>query len=729
MKQVVQNYRTGELKVDELPPPALKPGGVLVRTACSLISAGTEKTSVETAKSSLVGKARSRPDLVRQVIDSFKREGLSSTYEKMKAKLSQRKALGYSASGVVTAVGREADEFRVGDRVACAGGGYASHAEVIFVPRNLCCKIPEGVTQEAASYTTVGAIAMQGIRQADPRLGETVAVIGLGLVGQLTVQILKAAGCQVLGFDIDPVKCELALKSGADSVSSDSSSSLAACAALTNGRGADSVVITAATKSSEPIELAAELARDRARIVVVGSVGMDVPRHSFYAKELELKLSRSYGPGRYDPEYEEKGSDYPVGYVRWTEKRNMESFLRLVAEGKINTALLTTHRFSVANATRAYELILNGGERYCGVVLEYPDADQPGPMRTTQTNTKSVAADDIGISFIGAGNFARGVLLPATKRSMKALPGNTIRLLGVCAATGLSAKGTAEQFGFSYSTTDYQEVLGDDKSQIVFIATRHDSHARLAAEALQRGKHVFVEKPLSINDTDLREVVSAARESTGVLMVGFNRRFAPMATEIKARFENRTGAMSIVYRVNAGQLPREHWTHDAGEGGGRIIGEACHFIDFIQYLTGAQPSQVSATAVSGSNSSGAVDDSTVISLTMTDGSIGTIIYTASGDPTVPKERVEIFCDRSVATIDDFRRGTFVSGRKTAKLGKGTQDKGHAEEVAAFLAAVQQGKPSPIELESLIATTLASFAAVESSRTSTSIAIDVRQFEI
>ena len=729
MKQVVQNYRTGELKVDELPPPALKPGGVLVRTACSLISAGTEKTSVETVKSSLIGKARSRPDLVKQVIDSFKREGLSSTYEKVKAKLSQSKALGYSASGVVTAVGRDADEFRVGDRVACAGGGYASHAEVIFIPRNLCCKIPEGVTQEAAAYTTVGAIAMQGIRQADPRLGETVAVIGLGLVGQLAVQILKAAGCQVLGFDIDPVACELALKSGADSVSSDSSTSRAACAALTSGRGADSVVITAATKSSEPIELAAELARDRARIVVVGSVGMDVPRHSFYAKELELRLSRSYGPGRYDPEYEEKGSDYPVGYVRWTEKRNMESFLRLVAEGKINTTLLTTHRFSVANATRAYDLILNGGKRYCGVVLEYPDADQPGSLRTTQTNTKSVTADDIGISFIGAGNFARGVLLPATKRSMKALPVNTVRLLGVCAATGLSAKGTAEQFGFNYSTTDSHEVLGDDRSQIVFIATRHDSHARLAAEALRQGKHVFVEKPLAINDADLHEVVLAAGESSGVLMVGFNRRFAPIATEIKTRFVNRTGPMSVVYRVNAGQLPREHWAHDAGEGGGRIIGEACHFIDFIQYLTGAQPSRVSATAVAGPNSSGAVDDSAAINLAMTDGSIGTIIYTASGDPTVPKERVEIFCDRSVATIDDFRRGTFVSGRKTARLGRGTQDKGHAEEVAAFLGAVQQGKPSPIELESLIATTLASFAAVESINTNASIAIDLKPFAI
>jgi len=729
MKQVVQNYRTGELKVDELPPPALKPGGVLVRTSYSLISSGTERTAVETAQSSLVGKARSRPDLVRQVLDSFKREGLSSTYEKVKAKLSQSKALGYSASGVVTAVGSNATEFRVGDRVACAGGGYASHAEMIFVPRNLCCKIPEGVTQEGASYTTVGAIAMQGIRQANPSLGECVAVIGLGLVGQLTVQLLKAAGCQVLGFDIDPAACELALKSGADSVSSNSSSSRAACDSLSNGRGADCVLITAATKSSEPIELAAELARDRARIVVVGSVGMDVPRHSFYAKELELKLSRSYGPGRYDPEYEEKGSDYPVGYVRWTEKRNMESFLSLVAEGKVNTALLTTHRFTVSNANKAYDLILNGRERFCGVILEYPAAEEPKPRQFLEPGSTRLAGNAIGISFIGAGNFAKGILLPAVKRGIRQpLNGRKVRLVRICAATGLSAKGTSEQFGFASSTTDYHELLSDESSQIIFIATRHDSHARLASEGLRNGKHVFVEKPLAISEGDLRDVISAVRESSGVLMVGFNRRFAPLATEIKLKFEKRTGPMTIVYRVNAGQLPREHWAHDAEEGGGRIIGEACHFIDFIQFMTGALPMNVNAAEVSASNSSG-VDDSSVITLTMTDGSIGTIIYTASGDQTVPKERVEIFCDRSVATIDDFRRGTFVSNRKTVRLGKGTQDKGHSEEIVAFLTAVAREEGAPIGIDSLVATTLASFAAVESTKTNASIAIDLASFAI
>ncbi|HKP12515.1 MAG TPA: zinc-binding dehydrogenase, partial [Blastocatellia bacterium] len=472
MKQVVQNYRTGELKVEELPPPALRAGGVLVRTAYSLISAGTERTAVETAQSSLVGKAKDRPDLVRQVIDTFKREGLRATYEKVSSKLNQMKPLGYSASGVVVAVGRGVSEFQVGDRVACAGGGYASHAEVIFVPKNLCAKVPRAATLEAASYSTVGAIALQGVRQADTRLGEAVAVIGLGLVGQLTVQILKAAGCQVIGVDLDPAACELALASGADVVAADAAAARAACLVLTDGHGADCVLITAGTKSSEPVTLAGELARDRARVVVVGLVGMDVPRHIYYNKELELRLSRSYGPGRYDPEYEEKGNDYPIGYVRWTEKRNLEAFLRLVAEGRVNTDLLTTHRFDVANADAAYELILGRKERLCGVVLRYPGGGEPVTPAKAAAAVKP-AGDELGVSFIGAGNFARGVLLPIIKRADK------VKLRSVATATGLSARNTGAQFGFAGATTDYGEILGDADSAVVFIATRHDSHAGL----------------------------------------------------------------------------------------------------------------------------------------------------------------------------------------------------------------------------------------------------------
>lgn len=719
MKQVVQNYRTGELKVEELPPPALRPGGVLVRTAYSLISAGTERTTVETAQSSLVGKAKERPDLVRQVFDTFKREGLRSTYEKVVSKLNQMKPLGYSASGMVIGVGRDVTEFRVGDRVACAGGGYASHAEVIFVPKNLCAKLPEGATLEAASYSTVGAIALQGVRQADTRLGETVAVIGLGLVGQLTVQILKAAGCQVIGIDIDPAACELAKRSGADVVARDEAAARAACLGLTDGHGADCVLVTAGTKSSDPVRLAGELARDRARVVVVGLVGMDVPRHIYYNKELELRLSRSYGPGRYDPAYEEKGNDYPIGYVRWTEKRNLEAFLRLVAEGRVNTGLLTTHRFDVARANAAYELILNRKERCCGVVLQYPDADKPPVIGASGAAVKA-ASDELGVSFIGAGNFARGVLLPIIKRAEK------VKLMTVATATGLSAKNTGAQFGFATATTDYQEVLDDTGSPVVFIATRHDSHAGLVAEALRRGKAVFVEKPLATTAEGLREVVQAARESDGLLMVGFNRRFAPLAREVKAKYAARTAPMTIIYRVNAGQVPPEHWTHDQSEGGGRIIGEVCHFVDFVSYLTDALPASVSAAAVPAQQRGGYLDDSTVISLTMTDGSIASIIYTASGDPTVPKEQIEVFCERAVAAIDDFKSGTFVAERKRVKLGGGAQDKGHAAEIAAFFEAARGRTTAPIPLESLVATTLATFAIVEAAKSGNGMAVDVNQ---
>ncbi len=719
MKQVTQNYRTGELKVEELPPPALRPGGVLVQTACSLISAGTERSIVETAQSSLLGKARSRPDLVRQVFDTFKREGLRSTYEKVRARLDQIKPLGYSASGIVIQVGSDVRDLQAGDRVACAGGGYASHAEVNFIPRNLCCKLPEGASLEAAAYTTVGAIALQGVRQADARLGEAIAVIGLGLVGQLAVQILKAAGCRVLGIDIDPAACALAKKSGADLVSEDRETALAFCDQLTGGHGADSILITAGTKSSEPVVLACDLARDRARVVVVGLVGMDIPRNAYYMKELEVRLSRSYGPGRYDPSYEEKGNDYPIGYVRWTEQRNMESFLGLVAEGKINTDLLTTHRFTVEDAKQAYDLILGqSGERSCGVVLEYPNATKAAASGIRPHQTKRLENGQIGIGFIGAGNFARGVLLPIVKRSQG------VQLTGLATATGVSARNTAEQFGFSYSTTDYEQILENENTHSVFITTRHDSHALLAAKALRKGKAVFVEKPLAITEEGLREVAAAARETGGLLMVGYNRRFAPIAREVKARFEHRSGPMTILYRVNAGGLASGHWTLDPVEGGGRVIGEVCHFIDLVQYLTDSLPVRVSAEGVPHLKTSGYVDDSVAISLRLGDGSVASIVYAASGDKSVPKEQIEILCDRSVATIDDYKSGQFIRGAKKTRLGGSTQDKGHGAEISAFLESAREGRLAPISLESLVATTLATFAVVECVRGASGIEIDI-----
>ncbi|MEW6125799.1 MAG: bi-domain-containing oxidoreductase [Acidobacteriota bacterium] len=719
MKQVVQNYRTGELTVEELPPPALKAGGLLIRTACSLISAGTERTIVETAQSSLVGKARSRPDLVRQVFDTLKREGIRSTYEKVTAKLNQIKALGYSASGTVIAVGENVNGFQVGDRVACAGAGYASHAEVLFVPQNLCCKLPDAASFESACYTTVGAIAMQGIRQADVRLGEAVAVIGLGLIGQLTVQMLKAAGCRVLGFDIDPLAGELAKKSGADFVAATEEGVRTACQILTEGRGVDSIIITASTKSDAPVELAADLARDRARIVAVGLIGMNIPRNAYYLKELEVRLSRSYGPGRYDPEYEEKGNDYPIAYVRWTERRNMEAFVQLIAEGKVKTDLLTTHRFSVAQAMDAYELITNkGGERYCGIVLEYPQAEIASGKVVKTSHAKKTSEGALGVSFIGAGSFARGVLLPIVKRAAK------VQLEGVATATGINAKNTAEMFGFVYSTTDADEILNNEKSEALFIATRHDSHADLATRALRQNKAVFVEKPLATTLEGLREVILAARETAGVLTVGYNRRFAPLAVDLKKHFANRAGVLTVLYRVNAGQVPAEHWTHDATEGGGRIIGEVCHFVDFVQFITDALPVQVSAALVPQKRTAGFVDDSVTVSMTMSDGSVASIVYTASGSKAVAKERVEIFGEREVAILDDFKKAEIISDRKTIKLGGSAQDKGHAAEIAAFLDAAHGKTALPISLESLTATSLACLAIIESAKQASVCSIDI-----
>jgi len=592
--------------------------------------------------------------------------------------------------------------------VACAGAGYASHAEVLFVPQNLVCKLPESASLESACYTTVGAIALHGIRQSESRLGEAVAVIGLGLVGQLTVQMLKAAGCLVVGVDIDQNACELAKRSGADLVTSDCAQARSLCDSLTEGRGADSIIITAGTKSNDPVELAGEIARDRARVVIVGAVGLDVPRHSYYGKELELRLSRSYGPGRYDPDYEEKGQDYPAGFVRWTENRNMDAFLRLVAERRVDTDILTTHRFSVSEATKAYDLILGRkGERYCGVVLSYPEQVTVSPGVIHTASAKRASSDETGVSFIGAGNFARGVLLPIVRRTPKT------RMSGIATATGISARNTAEQFKFDYSTTDYEKILGDENTNVIFIATRHDLHSSIAAQALHSGKAVFVEKPLATTEEGLAEVIDAARATGGLLMAGYNRRFAPVAREIKNRLRDRKGAVTLVYRINAGQLPADHWTHDDVEGGGRLIGEVCHFIDFAQFITDALPARVSAIATPRDPRAGFIDDSVVISIAMTDGSIVSIIYTASGDNSLAKERVEIFCDRSVATIDDFRSGEFSTGGKKIRLGGGAQDKGHAEEIGAFFKALREAASAPITIQSLQATSRACFAATES----------------
>ncbi len=728
MKQLVQNFRTGDLIVEELPPPALKPGGVLVHTAFSLISAGTERTTVSTGQSSLIGKALKRPDLVKQVWNTFRREGLRSTYEKVTSRLDTVKALGYSSAGIVLEVGDGVDEFRPGDRVACAGVGYASHAEINFIPRNLCVAVPDTVELSAAAYTTLGAIAMQGVRQAKVELGSCVLVIGLGLVGQLTVQLLRAAGCRVFGIDVDPGALPLAKQSGADEVCLRGDETLKSrFEAFSRGRGADAVVLTASTDKADPVELAGELARDRARVVVVGAVKMDIPREPYFKKELELCLSRSYGPGRYDPLYEEAGIDYPIGYVRWTERRNMEEFLRLAATGAIRTDFLTSHKFGVERAQAAYDVILGKTkERACGVLLEYPQA----PNIATATRkllpagpARPLKAGTLGVGFIGAGNFATATLLP----HLKANP--NVMLTGVVTSTGLSAKNTAGRFKFEYCSSDYHDLLTDGKTNAVFIATRHNLHGPLAVEVLRGRSAVFVEKPLCLTLDELREISAVHAQSGQPLLVGFNRRFSPLAQELKRRIGTRGGPACVTYRVNAGFIPKDSWIQDPVEGGGRILGEVCHFVDFIQFLTDAEPVRVFAETVVSRNEKQTDADTVQISIKLSDGSIGQIVYLAVGDKSFPKERIEYFGDGCVGTIDDFTSGSFTRNGKTETLRGGAQDKGHKAEVDAFVAAVLGGKESPISFRSQALTTLTTLKIIESIGTGLPVRVRADDFEV
>ena len=729
MKQLVQDLKTGELSVIEAPPPALNSKGVLVHNLFSVVSAGTERATVEVGQRSLLRQALARPDLAKQVWDRVKHEGFSSTLSKVKAQLESYRALGYSSAGVVLEGGLETEGYAPGDLVACAGGGYANHAEIVSVPQNLCAKVPPGLLPEAAAFATLGAIALQGIRQAELCLGGTVAIIGLGLVGQLSIQLVKAAGCRVIGIDLRPQSVERALAAGADRATLRHDPNLKGWVAeLSGGRGVDAAIICASTKSNDPVELAAELLRDRGRVVVVGDVGMEISRAIWYEKELELRLSRSYGPGRYDPAYEEKGADYPIGYVRWTEKRNMEAFLQLLAEGKISSEKLITHRFPIECAAEAYNVLLGGKDEYSiGILLEYP------PASATQTYAKVVAVagpataensprltsckDRVQLGVIGAGSFAQAYLLPA----LKAHPNVVLR--GLVTATSAKARTVAGKFGFAYCSGDHRDLLADAAIDAVVIATRHDLHGPLTAEALRAGKAVFVEKPLVLDESELKEVISAYQESKSAggrdpaLMVGFNRRFAELVEQIRCAWGAKVGPWVLQYRVNAGPLPRRHWLRDPEQGGGRLLGEVCHFIDFLQFLVAAPPVRVFAEMVS-SSSLGPEEDNLIVSIKFADGSIGGITYCAVGDPSFPKERVEYFGDGKAAVIDDFREGLFTAKNKTKKIHRRIQDKGHRREMDAFVNALLRGEPFPISFNEIVSTTLATLKAAESLKTGT-----------
>lgn len=708
MKQILQSYRTGELTLADVPAPGVEPGCLLVLTAASLVSVGTDRGTLELSQKSLLGKARERPDLVRKVLDKVARDGLVAAGQAAFAKLDQPIPLGYSCAGLVVSVGEGVTGFSVGDRVACAGAKVASHAELNLVPQNLCALVPDGVSDESAAFVTLGAIALHGVRQAQPTLGESFAVIGLGLIGQLAMQLLKASGCSVLGVDLDPAKVKLALDLSADAAVVRGGPVLEAALGLSRGRGLDGVIIAAATASSDPIELAGELCRDRARVVALGAVGMQVPRRPYYDKELTLLQSRSYGPGRYDPIYEERGVDYPVGYVRWTEGRNLEAFLAQCAAGRVRLGPLVSHRFPIEQAAEAYALIQSdAGKDALGVVLTY--SAREAPARTVQLRASQPARGTLRVGVIGAGNFAAGVLVPELARISE------VQLCSIASARGVTARHLAEKFAIPQASSDAGALIADPLLDALVIATRHGQHAEFAARALRAGKHLFVEKPLAVDEAGLAQVLLAARESGRVLAVGYNRRFAPLTLKLREHFAGRRAPLVMQLRVNAGAVPAASWLHDAREGGGRIVGEACHFIDLCACIAGAVPVSVFAQGVRAEGEARA-DDNVTLSLRFADGSIATIAYVATGDGSLGKERLEVLGDSASAVLEDFRTLELRRGGKRKATRALLQDKGHRAGLAAFVAAARAGVQGPIALAELAAVSRATFAALESLRT-------------
>ena len=699
-----------------------------MRMAASLVSAGTERASCEFAGKNLLQKARARPDLVREVISKVRRDGLFSAVAAVRSRLDLPNALGYSSSGTVIGIGQGVTDLNVGDRVACAGASYAVHAEFACIPRLLAARIHPNspVSFEEAAFGTLGAVALHGVRTADAELGDVVAVIGLGLLGQLTVQILKAAGCRVLGMDIAPERTELALHLGADDVCISRDGLRDLCLQHSNGHGADAVLITAETPSSEPVDVAGEVARDRAVVVAVGTVGMDIQRKLYFEKELDFRISRSYGPGRYDSAYEQKGRDYPIGYVRWTETRNMEAFLQLLSDGKLDVQSLITHRFPIERAQGAYELITGRmGQPFMGVLITYPE--QAEPSHEIQLVGKGTAATlgretSMGIGVLGAGSFAMDTLLPALKQL------DRVGLVGVCAANGSHARHAAAKFGFQYCTTDEQRIVDDPDIDTVVIATRHHLHATQVLAALSAGKHVFCEKPLCLSEIDLAEIVRAYASSARdrLVMVGFNRRFAPMAIKMRAFIKQVQEPMALHYRVNAGFIARDHWVNDPEQGGGRLLGEVCHFVDFLTFMASALPIEVHTRSLNSIEQYS--DDNVVISLRFANGSQGTISYLANGDRAYSKERVEVFGGGAVAVLEDFRRLELVRhGRKQTFRSPFRQDKGHRGELQAFAAAVcGRGEP-PIPFDEIVSTTLATLRAAESRSSGQPIEVDTAAF--
>jgi predicted dehydrogenase/threonine dehydrogenase-like Zn-dependent dehydrogenase len=708
MKQIAQNYRSGELALLDVPTPACRPGGVLVRTRFSLVSTGTEAMKIAESRLSLLGKARARPDQVKKVMQSVAQQGVLATYRKVTDRLDTYTPLGYSLSGEVVEVGAEVTDLSVGQRVACAGNLYALHAEYNWVPRNLCVPVPDKIKDEHAAFTTVGAVAMQGYRQSEAHLGETACVIGLGLVGQLLVQLLRAGGLNVVGLDPSPERCRLAERMGAAACRPPDPVALgpvvAALAAFTDEAGADQVFLTAGGETNQPVELAAELARDRARIVDIGKCRLDLPWSDYYAKELEVRFSRSYGPGRYDPTYEEGGVDYPIGYVRWTEGRNLRGFLDLVADGRLDLDPLISAVVPFDQSVDAYTNILDGHQGGVGVLFRYP-SEPPAQQRlvaappAARPARRPVVQPVVRLGVIGAGSYATSMLLPHLVRRAD------VQLVEVATATGLSAANAQRKFGFERCSTDHQGLLADETIGAVLIATRHHAHAGMASEALRAGKAVFVEKPLALDSVQLDAITAAIHDSgNDRLMVGFNRRYAPLLVALRRAWGSGRGPVQVRYEVNAGRLEPGSWYANPEEGS-RLVGEGCHFVDTASWWLGADPVSVFASAAGGD------PDDTVSILSYPDGSVATIAYQTRGDPRYPKELLHVSGCGQVARLLNFQRAElWRGGRRRPSRSRLGVDKGQKQEVEAFVRAVAEAGPMPIPLASLLATTRATFAA-------------------
>ena len=712
MKQVVQTGRSGGLFLREVPAPTVQPGYLLVRTRASLISAGTERMALRFAQKSLAGKARARPELIRKVMEKARRDGIRATLQAVMSHLDDPLPLGYSACGEVVAVGTGLEgRFTPGTRVAIAGAGLANHAELNLVPENLAAPVPDDVGDEAACFGTLGAIALHAVRNLQLQLGDIAAVIGVGLVGQLAIRFLTLAGVRVVAFDYDPARLALAKSGGAEAIwNLGDGDPLPALEDMTAGRSCDGILIAAATDSSEPFHLAAGLARDRARITLVGLTGTEIPYREFMHKELSLVVSRSYGPGRYDDDFEGRGMKYPPGYVPWTETRNLEETVRLMSPGRslsLSVEPLITHRIPFEKAEDAYAMVTDNSEPHLGVVLIYGDPPASGLSRLS-LRAGTPERDDRGcvMGVLGAGAFARTMLLP----HLKAMDGCTLHTL--VTTRGLSSGYSAENFGFSIAATDMAAVMENKDINTVLIATRHAEHAKLAAAALAAGKNVLVEKPLALNRDELNAIIDARNRSGSFFQVGFNRRFAPMAVKAAERLQALPAPRVILMRINAGALPAESWQNVPEEGHGRILGELCHFIDLARYWAGAPIRSVNAAAAQVTH--GVCDDVTV-TLRFADGSLATLVYTAKGDSSFSKELFEAYAGGTVITIDDFRKLTIVAdGHATTETAR-AQDKGHAAQLDAFVSAVTAGHGAPVPEAEAIESTLATFAVLESLR--------------